>query len=52
MSIFLKTFNAEFSRFLEDLISILPNEKNIKVAKNSFLAMKKINPKLLMNNYF
>ena len=52
MSILLKTFNSEFLNFFNEIILIYPDEIDLKIAKKSFLAMKKINPKLIIVNFY
>jgi hypothetical protein len=44
----LQTFNDQFYDFIVDVQKILPEEKTINLLKNSFLSLKKINPKLII----
>jgi hypothetical protein len=44
----LQTFNDQFYDFIVDVQKILPEEKTINLLKNSFLSLKKINPRLII----
>ena len=44
----LKTFNKHFFDFLEDLISLFPEMKDIKESRDYFEILKKANPTLLI----
>ena len=41
-------FNNHFSDFVNDIQSVFPNDADILTAKNSLLAIRKANPKLLV----
>jgi len=45
---FLSVFNDHFSEFIDDIQSVFPNDIDILTAKNSLLAVRKANPKLLV----
>jgi hypothetical protein len=44
----LQTFNSQFQDFIVDFQKIFPEEKTINLMKNSFIMLKKANPKLIM----
>jgi len=48
MTTILPAFNNHFMEFVEDIISIFPDDNDILVAKNSFLLIKKANPKMII----
>lgn len=41
-------FNNHFNEFIEDFISLFPNDVDLLSAKNSMLLVRKANPKLLI----
>ena len=41
-------FNNHFNEFLEDIQTVFPEDVDIRTAKNSLLAIRKTNPKLLI----
>jgi hypothetical protein len=41
-------FNNQFSQFIDDILSIFPNDVDILSAKNSLNLIRKTNPKLLI----
>mgnify|MGYP006879061764 CR=1 FL=1 len=41
-------FNDHFSEFVNDIQTVFPNDPDILTAKNSLLAIRKANPKLLV----
>jgi hypothetical protein len=41
-------FNNHFTEFLEDIQSVFPEDQDIQVAKNSLLAIRKANPRLIV----
>ena len=47
----LKTFNTHLFEFLEDIISIFPDNLNIQTAKTSFLAIKQANPTIIIKTW-
>lgn len=46
---FILIFNNQFSQFIDDILSIFPNDVDILSAKNSLSLIRKTNPKLLIN---
>lgn len=44
----LSAFNDHFIEFVNDIQSVFPEDHDILVAKNSFLAIRKANPKLIV----
>ena len=44
----LNAFNNHIIEFFEDIISIFPNNTDIQLAKTSLVAMRKVNPKLIV----
>jgi hypothetical protein len=45
---FINIFNNQFSQFIDDILSIFPNDVDILSAKNSLNLIRKTNPKLLI----
>ena len=45
---FLTVFNDHFVEFINDIQSVFPDDVDILTAKNSLLAVRKANPKLLV----
>ncbi len=45
---FLTVFNDHFAEFINDIQCVFPNDVDILSAKNSLLAVRKANPKLLV----
>lgn len=45
---FLTVFNDHFAEFIDDIQCVFPNDVDILSAKNSLLAVRKANPKLLV----
>lgn len=45
---FVSVFNNHFSEFVDDIQSVFPDDADILTAKNSLLAIRKANPKLLV----
>lgn len=43
-----KAFNTHFSEFLEDVLTVFPNNKQIKKAKIALEMLNKANPKLIL----
>jgi hypothetical protein len=41
-------FNNHFTEFLEDIQSVFPEDVDIQTAKNSLIAIRKANPRLLI----
>jgi hypothetical protein len=44
----LSAFNEHFIEFIEDIQNIFPNDQTLTTAKNSLLAIKRANPKMLI----
>lgn len=51
-STILKTFNNQFFAFLQDIIHIFPDNKDIATAKKSFEMVKMANPSLLIKVWY
>uniref|UniRef100_A0A6C0E3P1 Uncharacterized protein n=1 Tax=viral metagenome TaxID=1070528 RepID=A0A6C0E3P1_9ZZZZ len=49
MTTLISIFNNHFSEFLEDVQNVFPENVDIATAKNSLVAIRKTNPKLLIN---
>jgi hypothetical protein len=47
-STILSAFNNHFIEFVDDIMSIFPDDKDIVMARNSFILIKKANPKLII----
>jgi hypothetical protein len=47
----LQAFNSHFFEFIDDILNVFPDDMDIITAKNSFLFMKKVNPKLLLKSW-
>lgn len=45
---YLNAFNNQFMEFIEDIIRIFPEDKDIIASKNSLIMMKKMNPRLIV----
>lgn len=48
----LRAFNKHFFEFINDIVTILPNEPEIVKAKVSFENIKKMNPTLICKTWF
>ena len=48
MTSLLTAFNDHFTEFVDDIQSVFPNDPDILTAKNSFGAIRKANPKLII----
>jgi len=44
----LSAFNDHFLEFVQDIQNVFPEDRDILVAKNSLLAIKKANPKMII----
>jgi|UniRef100_A0A6C0E467 hypothetical protein len=44
----LTAFNDHFMEFVDDIERVFPNDHDILASKNAFIAMRKINPKLII----
>jgi accessory colonization factor AcfC len=47
-SIILSKFNEHFVEFITDVQEVFPEDVDILSAKNSLLAIKKLNPKMII----
>jgi hypothetical protein len=45
-------FNDQFSQFLEDVLCVFPENLDIVAGKNAYLAIRKANPKLMIQIWF
>ena len=45
---FLQAFNDHFIDFVNDIQSVFPDDHDLLVAKNSFITIRKANPKLIV----
>ena len=48
----LRAFNKHFFEFLDDIITILPGEKEVAKAKVSFENIKKMNPTIICKTWY
>ena len=46
---FLTVFNNHFSEFIDDIHNVFPDDADVLTAKNALIAVRKANPKLLVN---
>jgi hypothetical protein len=51
-STLLKTFNTQFFAFLDDIIGILPDNKDIAAARKSFFMIKTANASLIIKVWY
>ena len=49
MSSLVSIFNNHFGEFLEDVQNVFPENVDVAAAKNALIAIRKTNPKLLIN---
>lgn len=47
-----RTFNDEFIKFINEVYSIFPEDRDIKKAKNALELLKKANPKLIIQIWY
>ena len=47
-STILNAFNDHFMEFVNDIINVFPNDTDILAAKNSFMLIRKANPKMII----
>ena len=47
-STILNAFNDHFMEFVNDIINVFPNDPDILSAKNSFMLIRKANPKMII----
>jgi hypothetical protein len=45
----LKTFNDQFMQFTDDIITVFPDDADLRLAKNAFIFFRKANPKVLID---
>ena len=45
-------FNKQLEEFLDDIVRLFPNDKDIRTARTSMNLMKKMNPKLIINCWY
>ena len=45
-------FNKQLEEFLDDIVRLFPNDKDIRAARTSLNLMKKMNPKLIINCWY
>ena len=48
MAAIVPAFNKHFMELVDDIVSVFPEDVDIMTAKNSFITIKKMNPKLLI----
>jgi len=48
MAAIVPAFNKHFMELVDDIVRVFPDDVDIMTAKNSFIAIKKMNPKLLI----
>jgi len=46
--VILNAFNNHFNEFIEDIVRIFPEDKDVLMAKQSFILAKQANPKLII----
>ena len=51
MSSIVKAFNDHFIEMVEDIASVFPDDMDIASAKNSLIALRKMNPKILIRSW-
>lgn len=51
-STIMRTFNKHFIEFLDDIINIFPEKREIRTAKNWFEALKHSNPTLIIRMWY
>jgi hypothetical protein len=44
----LSAFNDHFMEFVDDILRVFPDDHDLLIAKNSFIAIRKANPKLII----
>lgn len=45
----LKAFNDHFVEFVDDVVNVFPNNKDVLTTKNALTAIRKANPKLILS---
>lgn len=51
-SVVLKAFNALFFEFLDDIISIFPENEDIRVSRGTFETFRKANPTVILKAWY
>ena len=51
-STLLKAFNSQFEEFLDDIVVLFPNNRDIKTSKTALVMMKQANPKMLLSVWY
>ena len=51
-STLLKAFNGQFEEFLEDIVILFPDNRDIKTSKTALVMMKQANPKMLLSVWY
>ena len=51
MTSIVKAFNDHFMEMIEDIVSVFPEDMDILSAKNSLIALRKMNPKILIRSW-
>ena len=46
---YLQAFNNHFEEFIDDVVRVFPDDKEIATASNALKKMRKVNPKLIIN---
>lgn len=51
-TIIMRTFNSQFSDFLNDLLSIFSTNQDIKNSYNTFQMIKRVNPSIIIKVWY
>ena len=51
-STLLKAFNSQFEEFLEDIVILFPENRDIKTSKTALSMMKQANPKMVLSVWY
>ena len=51
-STLLKAFNGQLEEFLEDIVILFPENRDIKTSKTALVMMKQANPKMLLSVWY
>lgn len=51
-STLLKAFNGQIEEFLEDIVILFPDNREIKTSKTAIFMMKQANPKMLLSVWY
>lgn len=51
-STLLKAFNSQFEEFLEDIVILFPENREIKTSKTALSMMKQANPKMVLSVWY